>query len=56
MTSVLVQGWAYGTIINLPVFVIVTGMVLESEVISLLTLVSAVINRNKDINVIQTEK
>jgi hypothetical protein len=56
VTSMLVRRWAYGININLPVFMVVIGMILESEVISLPKQISDVINRNKDINVIQTEK
>jgi len=56
VTSALVQGWVFGMVVYLIIFVLVTGTVLKPEVISLLNLVRAVINRNKDINVIQTEK
>ncbi len=54
--SALVQGWVYGMVIYLAVFVVVTGTVLKPEVISLLNLVSAVVNRNKDTMVVQTER
>ena len=54
--STLAQGWMWGMVVYLIIFVLVTGTVLKPEVISLLNLVRAVINRNKDINVIQTEK
>ena len=52
VASVLVQGWTYEMINYTTVFVVVIGMVLESEVISLPKQFRAVINRNKDINVI----
>jgi hypothetical protein len=54
--SALVQGWVYGTIIYLVVFAVVTGTVLKPEVISLLSLVSTVVNRNKDAVVVQAER
>ena len=56
VTFGLIQEWVYGMVIYLTIFMLVTGTVLKPEVISLLNLVRAVINRNKDINVIQTEK
>lgn len=40
----------------LVVFVLVTGTPLKFEVISLLNLVNAVVNRNKDTVVVQTER
>lgn len=54
--SVLVQEWVYGMIIYLAIFVLVTGTVLRSEVISLLNLISVAINQNKDINIASTKK
>lgn len=54
--SVLVQGWVYGMVICLAVFVVVTCTALKPEVISLLNLVSAVLNRNKDTVVVQTKR
>lgn len=54
--SALVQGWVYGTIIYLAIFVLVTGTVLKPEVIRLLNLISAVVNRNKDTVVVQTKR
>ena len=56
VTFGLIQEWVYGMVIYLTIFMLVTGTVLKPEVISLLNLVRAVVNRNKDINVIQTEK
>ena len=55
-TSVLVRGWVYGMVIYLAILVLVTGTVLKPEVISLLNLVSAVVNRNKDTGVVQTKR
>jgi hypothetical protein len=54
--SALALGWVYRTIIYLTVFVVVTGTVLKPEVISLLNLVSAVVNRNRDTMVVQIER
>lgn len=56
MISVLAQGWVYGMAIYLAVFVLVAGTVLKSEIISLLDLARAVVNRNKDTVVVQTER
>lgn len=56
VTSALVQGWVFGMVIYLAIFVLVTGTVLKSEVISLLNLVNTVVNRNKDTMAVQTEK
>jgi hypothetical protein len=56
MVSALALEWVYRTIIYLTMFVVVTGTVLKPEVISLLNLVSAVVNRNKDTMVVQTER
>ncbi len=56
VTSALVQGWVYGMVIYLAIFVLVTGTALKSEVISLLNLVNAVVNRNKDTVIVQTER
>ena len=56
VTSALVQGWVFGMVVYLIIFVLVTGTVLKPEVISLQTLVRAVLNRNKDITVVQTER
>ena len=56
MISVLAHGWVYGMIIYLAAFVVVTGTALKPEVISLLNLVNAVINRNKDTVIVQTER
>lgn len=46
VTSVLVQGWTY-EVINLPVFMVVIGMILESEVISLPKQIRAVITETR---------
>lgn len=54
--SALALGWVYGMINYLAMFVVVTGTVLKPEIISLLNLVSAVVNRNKDTKVVQTKK
>ena len=54
--STLAQGWVFGMVVYLIIFVLVTGTVLKPEVISLLNLVRAVINRNKDTAVVQTER
>ena len=54
--SALVQGWVYGMVIYLAVFVVVTCTALKSEVICLLNLVRAVVNRNKDTMVVQIER
>lgn len=54
--SALALEWVYGMIIYLAVFVVVTGTVLKSEAISLLNLINAAINRNKDTVVVQTER
>jgi hypothetical protein len=54
--SALVQGWVYGMVIYLAVFVVVTGTALKPEVINLLNLVSAVVDRNKDTVITQTER
>ena len=54
--STLAQGWMWGMVTYLAVFVAVTGTVLKPEVISLLRLVSAVMKQNKDVTVVQTEK
>lgn len=43
-------------VIYLAVFVVVTGTALKPEVINLLNLVSAVVNRNMDAVVVQTER
>jgi len=43
-------------VIYLAVFVVVTGTVLKPEVIRLLNLISAVVNRNKDTVVVQTKR
>jgi len=56
VTAALAQGWVYGMGIYLVLFVLVTGTVLKSEVISLWSLVSALINQNKDTAVVQTER
>jgi len=56
MVSALTLEWVYGMIIYLAVFVVVTGTALKPEVINLLNLVSAVVNRNKDTKVVQTER
>jgi len=56
VTSALVQGWVFGMVVYLIIFVLVTGTVLKPEVSSLLNLVRAVVNRNKDITVVQTER
>ncbi len=56
VTSALVQGWVFGMVVYLIIFVLVTGTVLKPEVSSLLSLVRAVINRNKDTAVVQTER
>jgi len=56
VTSALVQGWVFGMVVYLIIFVLVTGTVLKSEVISLLNLVRAVVNRNGDTTVVQTER
>jgi len=56
VTSALVQEWVYGMVIYLTIFMLVTGTVLKPEVISLLNLVRAVVNRNKDTAVVQTER
>jgi len=42
--------------IYLAVFVLVAGTALKPEVISLVNLVSAVVNRNKDTKIVQTER
>lgn len=47
VTSALVQGWVFGMVIYLVVFAVVTGTVLKPEVISLLSLVSTVINQKR---------
>jgi len=47
VTSALVQGWVYGMVVYLAVFVVVTGTVLKSEVIDLLRLISTIINQNE---------
>ncbi len=54
--TTLIQGWVYGMVVYLAVFVAVTGTVLKPEAISLLRQVSAVIKQNKDVTVVQTEK
>ena len=54
VTSALVQEWVYGMVIYLTIFMLVPGTVLKPEVISLLNLVRAVVNRNKDTAVVQT--
>ncbi len=56
VTSALVQGWVFGMVVYLIIFVLVTGTVLKPEVSSLLNLVRAVVNRNKDTAVVQTER
>jgi hypothetical protein len=56
VTSALVQGWVLGMVVYLAIFVLVTGTVLKSEVISLLNLVRAGVNQKKDTTVVQTER
>lgn len=56
VTFGLIQEWVYGMVIYLTIFMLVTSTVLKPEVISLLNLVRAVINRNKDTAVVQTER
>jgi O-antigen/teichoic acid export membrane protein len=56
VTSMLALEWVYGMVIYLAIFVLVTGTGLKSEIISLLNLVSAVVNRNKDTKVVQIGK
>ena len=56
VTSALVQGWVFGMVIYLAIFVLVTHTALKSEVISLLNLVRAGVNRNGDTAVVQTER
>ncbi|MCE5338465.1 MAG: hypothetical protein LLF90_07265 [Methanomicrobiaceae archaeon] len=56
VTPALVQGWMSGMVIYLAIFVLVTATALKSEVISLLSLISAVVNRNGDTTVVQTER
>lgn len=46
-TSVFALEWLYGMVSYLAIFVLVTSIVLKSEITSLLNLVNAVINRNK---------
>ena len=54
--SMLVQGWIFGMTIYLAVLVLVTGTFLKLEVISLLNIVSVVVNRKRDTVVVQTER
>lgn len=48
VTSALVQGWVFGMVIYLIIFVLMTGTVLKPEVISLLSLVNTVVNQKKE--------
>ena len=54
--SALALEWVCGMVIYLIIFVLVTGTVLKTEVISLLNLVSAIIDQNKDTPAVQTGK
>lgn len=56
VTSALALEWVYGMVTYLTVFVLVTGTALKSEIISLLDLARAVVNRNKDTTVVQIER
>jgi len=56
ITSVQFHHWAYGMVVYLAIFVLVTGTVLKSEVISIINIVSAILNRNKGTTVVQTER
>lgn len=54
--STLFQEWIYGMATYLTIFVLLTSKVLKPEVVSLLNLVSVITNRNKNMNIVQTEK
>jgi len=54
--SMLVQGWMWGIVIYLAVFVAVTGAFLKPEAISLIRLASTVMKQKKDVAAVQTEE
>ncbi len=54
--STLAQGWMWGMVTYLAVFVAVTGAFLKPEAINLLRLASTVMKRKKDVAAVQTEE